>query len=442
MLKIYRSYIPFLALLFTVVLVIFGGDAKGQRLYATTERHGHTDNVIPVVGTTAIGIVTDEIKSVNADYTDFTTLYTNSTLGTATAWIQLIFPSSISANKTSFIKISNNAGALLGGEVTVKAYFNSSPVADGTQASIAPPITTLVAPDGSTYLAVTPTATYNSLKITLTSPIALGNNSADIYYAYYEPPNTDCNLALATSTNVSGISVGGNVDSPNNAIDNDLSTYSTLSVGLLGIAASIKQMVYFSSLSNPGDAATVTFSIPPRLLTLGLFDGITLTAYNGPTQVGTPITFSSLLSLDLLFLGGGNRLTTSFIPSGIFDRIEISSTSLASVLGSFYLHEVQRTPPKPSFASTSTQNAIICIGSQATLTANAASPGNELRWYASINSEILLHTGNIYTPSPTTTTTYYVASAKQGCTSESGRVPANVTVNPKPSHPLTQVTSH
>lgn len=429
-------------LLLLILIVMAGGvgEVKGQRTYATTYRSGKTNATI---GT---GTVTTPENAVDGNYTNTARLNATSTLGVSTAWEQLIFGSTIPANSTVYIRINVITSALLGSEIAVTCFSGGVGGSPGTEGS---PITStsssiLTAPNGDQYILVTPSANINSVKVTLSSPIALGTNTVDLYYAYSEQPATGCSLAMATSTSVTGIAVGGNVTLPNNAIDNDLSTYSTLSVGLLGVAASIKQMVYFSSQSNAGDAATVTFSVPPGLLSLGLFDGITLTAYNGPTQVGTPIAFSSLLSLDLLFLGGGNRYTGSFIPSGVFDRVEISTTSVASVLGSLYLHEVQRTPPKPTFATPVLQNPTICSGSSVTLSPITPTSGNELRWYGSLTSTVPITTAaNTYTPSPnlTATTTYYVATAKTGCTAESERVPATVTVNPLPTASVSGSTS-
>lgn len=418
-------------LLALMLLMIEVSEVNGQRIYATSNRSGNT-NAIGGSGSVAL-----PDNATDGNYSNSAQLIASSTVGTSTAWEQLIFSSAIPANSTAYIKLKVLTVGLLGGEITVAAYSGSSGGSPGTEGTLvtstASPI--LTDPNGDQYVLVTPTANINSVKITLRSPVALGTNTIDLYYAYYEQPGTGCSLALATSTSVTGISVGGSVTTPNNAIDNNLSTSSTLAVGLLGVAASIKQMVYFSSLSTTGDAATVSFGVPPGVLTLGLFDGIVLTAYNGPTQVGTPIKFSSLLSLDLLYLGGGSRYTASFVPSGPFDRIEISTNSLASVLGSLYLYEVQRTPSKPTFSSPTLQNITSCSGAQVTLTAVSPGSGNELRWYSSLTATTPLHTGNTFSPAPTSTSTYYVATAKTGCTAESERVPVVVTVNPLPAAP-------
>lgn len=400
---------------------------KGQRTYATSFRSGKTNATL---GTSK---VTTPENATDTNYGNAAQLEAGSTLGVGTAWEQLIFASTIPAKSTAYIKLKVLSTSLLGNEITVEAFSGSTGGDPGVQGT---PVTStsssiLTAANGDQYILVTPTAAINSLKITVRSPVALGTNTIDLYYAYYEQPGTGCNDALVTSTSVTGIAVGGNVTLPNNAIDNNLTTNSTLSVGLLGVGASIKQMVYFSSLSNSGDAATVTFSVPPGLLTLDLFNGITLTAYNGPTVVGTPIAFSSVLSLNLLFLGAGNISTVSFVPTDVFDRIEISTTSAASVLGSLNLYEVQRTPAKPTFSTTALQNPTICSGSPITLTPIAPASVNELRWYSTLTATTPLITANTYTPSPnlTATTTYYVATAKTGCAAESERVPVIITVN-------------
>ncbi|MNJ98889.1 hypothetical protein D3C87_166580 [compost metagenome] len=408
-------------------MVIGMGQVKGQRTYGTTYRFGKTQ----VLGSSAK--ITSPEFATDAIYTNAAQLEAASTLGQSTAWEQLIFASPIPAKSTVYIKLKVLTTSLLGNEITVDTYSGSTGGAPGVEGT---PVTStstdlLTAANGDQYILVTPTTAINSVKITLKSPVALGTNTIDLYYAYYEQPGTGCSDALLTSTSVTGIALLGSVTAPNNAIDNNLTTNSTLNVGLLGLGSSIKQMVYFSSLSKTGDATTVTFSVPSALLTLDLFNGITLTAYNGPTQVGTPIAFSSVLSLNLLFLGAGNIATLSFVPTDVFDRVEISTSSAASVLGSLNLYEVQRTPPKPTFSTTPLQNPTICSGSPVTLTPVTPASGNELRWYSSLTATSALTTANTYTPSPnlTATTTYYVATAKTGCSAESERVPVIVTVN-------------
>lgn len=305
-----------------------------------------------------------------------------------------------------------------------------------------------MATNSSGYYIFLPIASCNSIRITVTTDNGtsvlglLGGKSTasiDIYDVYTFDPT--CSPPTYTTAAVTGISLGGAVDSPDNAIDGDLNTKSTLSVGLLSLLATIKQTVYFSKVSTPGDAATITFSVPQSVLNLGLFSGITLQAYNGATAVGAPIQISALLSLDLLgLLGNGTRFTGSYVPSTSigFDRIEISTGAAASLLQDFFIHEVQQTPPKPTFILPgSAPSATICSGSSITLKGDDPGSGNELRWYAGQTGGTLLANTITYTPSPalTATTTYYVAKAKATCTAESERTPVVITVNPQPAAP-------
>lgn len=371
--------------------------------------------------------------------------------GASTSYLDLNFPAGstpVAGNQVFFkITAASNTSGLLGSlfanpnlQVTVQGLNGSTLVGSASTLST-------LGTNTAGYFIFPLTVSCNAVRITVnTDPASgglLGGSAAtaraDVYDVYIFDPT--CGPPTYTTAAVTGISLGGAVLDPDNAIDADLTTKSTLSVGLLSAVATIKQTIYFSKVSNPGDAATITFSVPAAVLNLGLFNGITLQAYNGATAVGAPIQVSSLLSLDLLgLLGSGTRFTGSYIPSTItgFDRIEISTSSVASVLQNFFVHEVQQTPPKPTFLiAGSASAATICSGSPVTLKADAPGSGNELRWYSAQTAGTLLATANTFTPSPalTTTTTYYVATAKTGCSAESERVPVVVTVNPLPPAP-------
>jgi hypothetical protein len=371
--------------------------------------------------------------------------------GASTSFLDLTFPVGTTplAGNQVLLKVNafSNSSGLLG---SLFANPNLQVTAQGVNAgTLVGTVATLstLSTNSAGYFIFPITNNCNAIRITATTDPAsgglLGGSAAtaraDVYDLYMFDPT--CGPPTYTTAAVTGISLGGAVLNQDNAIDGDLDTKSTLSVGLLGVLATIKQTVYFSRLSNPGDAATITFSVPQAVLNLGLFNGITLQAYNGATTVGAPIQVSSLLSLDLLgLLGNGTRFTGSYVPSTStgFDKIEISTSAVASVLQNFFVHEVQQTPPKPTFLIPgSTSGATICSGSAVTLKADNPGLGNELRWYAAQTGGTLFANASTYTPSPalTATTTYYVATAKIGCTAESERIPIVVTVNPLPAAP-------
>jgi gliding motility-associated-like protein len=84
----------------------------------------------------------------------------------------------------------------------------------------------------------------------------------------------------------------------------------------------------------------------------------------------------------------------------------------------------------PATTAPVASNTTICSGNSATLIATAAS--NNFAWYDGAGN--LLSSGQVYaTPALTTTTTYYVETTANGCTSS--RTPVTVTVTPLPSSP-------
>jgi|GEM_PF-1134633 len=432
----------FKALALCLLLLVGVKEGYGQRVYADVQRSGVTGSLL------AKGEVLKSDRSVNAIYDDFTTLKASSLVTATTAWQQLIFPNSIFPSGTTIyikLNITNGLLQLLGSSLLVSAYSGSRIDYDGISVSTQFSIFTSI--DGSTFLAVSANDSFNSIRITLKSPTLLGENVADIYYAFYELPNKDCAEVIGTSTANTGVSLLGSVTDPLKAIDNNLETYSTVNGGLLGLGSTISQTAYFANLSNSGDAATVTFSIPPAVLSLGLFNNVTIKTYNGNNQTPTSVTpLNSLLSLDLLgLLGNGERYTVSFVPNQQFDRIEVSVATGVSLLSKFQIHEIQRTPAKPAVPTVYPNVMEVCYGSFATLTATATSVGSMLRWYDQVNDGTMLQEGSPYTTPPIVVTPgdtafYYVAAAwNSGCAAESERVKIGIITNSLPTITVTAV---
>lgn len=419
-----------LALCFLLLLVV-RQEGYGQRVYANLERHSS-----PVPNGTSI---TNESASVSSDLADYTRLSASPILTSTSIWQQLIFSGrTFSANSTVYIRV-NIVGSLLGGSIKGEAYSGSNSNSNGTLMQSQATMFTSV--DGTSYLAVTSTSgSFNAVRVTLSSPALAGTSTADIFYAFYEPVNKACAEVLGTSVGGTGISLGGGVANPLNAVDNNLNTYSSLNGGILGLGYTINQTAYFSNLSNIGDAATITFSLPPSLLQLSLFNNININLYNGSSLVNTG-TIGGLLSLDLLgLLRSGQRYTVSYVPENVvFDRIEVNVATGVALLSDLRIHEIQRTPAKPIVPIAYPSVETVCYGSSATLRATTASEGSVLRWYNQLNDGTILLEGNEYTTLPVTiavgdTAFYYVAAAwASGCPAESQRVKVAVVANPLPT---------
>lgn len=350
--------------------------------------------------------------------------------GVSSAYINLNFSGSPSPITGTPILIKLTADQ--SDKVQIQAYSGGSAIPGAQNVS------TLALTASNEYVFIAP-ASADAIRITATTGTGtlLGGvsiNNVKVYHAYLFDPT--CSPPNYTTTSITTLlDLGSGFTTIPDAIDGNLSTFSKFSAGL-GVGTTLHQYIYFSKLSGAQDAATVTLSIPTSALAVGVASNIMIRAYNGSTEVGQTAFGGLLLGTDLLTLiNSGLPATISFAPGAAFDRIEVSLTSLVALATSLNLYEVQVTPAKPTFSSPATQNIAICLGSPAVLTAVAPSAGNELRWYTTVTGGSPVFTGTSFspTPAPTVSTTYYVASAKTGCSAESERIPAVVTVNPLPT---------
>lgn len=309
------------------------------RNYATvTPSTGVTKATIGVGASPAIpdasggSVLTPENAAIG-DNVSFATLTSNFTAIAVTgsvgeAWLQLKFPQPIGAGKTTYIRfapptsaglnlsllslVSNLTGLLKNDIVKLEAYSGATAGSTGTIVPAANVTTTIVQdPQGNNYFAVTSTNAYNSVRIRLSLEVKLldlanGSISMKVYNAFTIPGAASCGSGSFAST---GESSGINVTltplatNPTSAADNNLSTFSQLQVGLIGVGATISQTIFFAEPSDANAVAKVWLSIPPSILTVNVFNEVKLQAFNGNIPVGAPVATNSLLGgLDLLGL--------------------------------------------------------------------------------------------------------------------------------------------
>lgn len=395
-----------------------GREVKGQKTYAT------------IAGKNGFGVTNENnAKTTDASIQPTLTPYANINVtgiggalgGTPRSGsILLNFPS-VPSGKSVYVRIANNTLTGIGGTFNAEPLNNLVPV-PGTGKLV-------VGPDGFSYYVVKATGTFNGVQITATgNGGALGTTGTaniDVHYAFYS--SSDCGITLGTDWSAGPL--GGTVYDQQLAIDGNPNTYSKLAPSAL--LSYVDQNFYFPESSTT--PITLTVSAPPKTgLSLGLLNNIIITAYNGTSETKLwEAGAGTLLSLDLLqLLGDGTPTTFTLSPNVSFDRIKINYGSVANLFSEFYIREVKRTPSKPTFSSPTLQDLTSCSGVPITLTPITPDSGNELRWYSSPTATTVLATSNTYTPSPTVTTTYYVATATISCTAESERVPVKVTINP------------
>jgi gliding motility-associated-like protein len=388
-------------------------------------------------------------------------------IGSYSGELELKYPAAVSAGVTSYIRLDfdgdilnrllgGSLGGLLanvGGTVIlgnhsfqVGARNGGTTILSGTSTAAfsAENLRLVKDANGFFYVAITPTQAYDRVFVKdVTSAVLLGvTNSTKVYSAFYTSGTDPCAQAFATGYEGTGITLdalqlgSSGVTNSERAIDADPNNFSKLSLGILGVASSISQNFYFTTPSNAGDDFNLRLSSSPALLTAGVLQNISVTAYNGNAEVYNA-SVSSLLNLDLLgLLNSGQAATIPFSPGVPFDRVKVTLGSLLTVnlTQTINVYGVTRSAGRPGFTSPASNAIAACYNS--TVALNATTPStNELIWYDAIEGGTALQTvaynGTFTTPALTATKTYYVSARRLGCTAESVRVPVVITVNPQ-----------
>lgn len=388
-------------------------------------------------------------------------------IGSYSGNLEIQFPSTLQANTTSFVKIQtddNLLPALLGGslggllsnvlggvlignqEFTVQAKNGSTVVLEGNSQIISEFSTSrlriVVNKDNEYFIAITPNQSYDRIRLVnrVGSLVGLNNTKRlDVFGVYYIGTPDVCGGASYTSFDGSGLSLdllglgGAGVANPNYILDSNSNNFSRLSLGILSVAASIEQSVYFDGLSESTDRFYVRMRVDPSLVALGVANNIQIIASNGPTVVQI-VNLNSLLNLDLLTLLQGNQVARiPFSPNTTVSRITVRYNSLLNVqlTQSLDLYDIIRTPAPPVITDAFTLNPKICAGSTASLIAETG-VNTELNWYSQATGGTVLATtasGEAFvTPVLNSHTSFYVSSKRIGCPEESNRLKIDVMV--------------
>lgn len=304
----------------------------------------------------------------------YATLYADSgnllVSGPTAGFIEMDLGATVPANKTTYVRINYDKDvldALLGGSLGKlvsdlasnlllgNQYFEveakngaTSVLLDDSRAAFANTsngvITVVQDNIGRVYLAITPTASYNRIRITnhVTALLATGKKaSLDVYNACFEIGTDPCFPANFTSYKGGGLGLSvANISSVGvtnayRAISANSSEYSEINLGVAGVAANVYQTIYFNKPSQPNDKVKIRLQIEPSsVLSLDVLGAYKIKFYNGNTQVGTDYTLQSglLNNIDLLALfKSGGVATLEFEPTGTFDRVDIGAESTVSL---------------------------------------------------------------------------------------------------------------
>jgi|GEM_PF-1110943 len=313
------------------------------------------------------------------DLTTFATL--NATNASTSSSIDLEFTTSVPANKTTFVRISIDptstnssflqalvAGTLgVSGEIIAPiidldhiinvsildggvTLFAGSSLDNFNNVSGDNDIKVVQDSDGFYYLAIHSNQSFSNIVITNNGPATIGasnNFNLNVHGAFYRNNTANCNTPVYTSWDGSGLASVSLLASPaeniSNFIDGDFSTFSNLTTGTVGVAATTTQTVYLEGLSNSSDSYHITLKLPTGLLSVGVAQNITLAGYEGNTFKNS-ISLYQLLDLNLLNLENNEKVSVLYSPGASIDNIKISISSLvgASLLSGLELYEISK----------------------------------------------------------------------------------------------------
>ena len=156
-------------------------------------------------------------------------------------------------------------------------------------------------------------------------------------------PNPPVGTGACADSTFAGVSNGlcvlCNVFNPEQAVDGNPTTYSTLqtTIGLLG--ADVYQTVIFSQPGVSGNKINITLEDPSGLLGASLGGNLAVETFNGTVSNNDAFTVAAPL---LTLLPGGNKYVLSFPASADFDRVQITLTAgvLSADLTALRIYEV------------------------------------------------------------------------------------------------------
>ncbi len=231
---------------------------------------------------------------------------------------------------------------------------------------------------------------------------------------------------------VTGICVGCSVTSPANAVDEDTTTSSLISMPL-GALGSISQVIHFPGVYEAGDSVALFLELPDQLFSLTALGGLTAQTYLNNVPNGDAIALNnSLVRLEPLGLGVGTtgKFRVTFPVGQSFDGVSIGTSAALAGLNGLRVYEAVAfmpltiTPPAPVIAS----------GATATMTASVRAPGATYSWFQEPKGGTAAgNTASFTTPALTRTKTYYAEAFTPSDGKRSfSRTSATVTVNGGP----------
>lgn len=293
--------------------------------------------------------------AIDNDFSTFSTLQLN--VGVLpTAFVQQTFVWNAPSMGGEFVSIilENPAGLLdasVLSSLSVATYLGNT-FNNDRQTVQAQNLRLIPIPGSSRYeLLIQPTAIFDRLEIRLTAGLLSAFNSLNIYdvcrraFDPFDPAVCDVQATTETNSTAGVVSpFPAPVSNANNAVDGDITTFSTLNVNL-GLIGSVEQTLIFPSTLKPGDSLIVFLSNPQNLVSLSLLGNVTIETINGPGNPNNDqinVTASNISLIDNTILPGlGNTPVYAIVlrPTKAFDRVSIRlNGGVLGLLSSLNIH--------------------------------------------------------------------------------------------------------
>lgn len=393
-----------------------------QPIFATIQPPTYSPPVsLPFIGT-IYGVYNPNNATINND--DYAELY--SRLGDA--WLQLTYANIINSGTTSFIRIDGSNTSL----IRVNAYVNSTLVGS--------PSTSVVKDqNNNTYLAVTPSASYNSLRIILSGDF-FQPTTVRVYYSFYNSSDgADCGNGWTVDLGEKslGAAPASNVLNPKSVIDDDTDTYSKLQLTANQQNIELSQTIYFPSPSYLNNVVKIKASVS------SLFNSNNYTihaqAYIGLTPRGTSQNITAQINTT-----PNSPVDVYINPGSFIDRVKITikANNNGNLAAHVNLHEVDLVPAEPILV----QNKFISCPGEITLQIKNPDPGLEYLWYDNYdnlipNTSLSFKANFAYSVTPYAIKVTARKRSTNNCTNESAKTNSEITINQKPGTPTIAIAN-
>jgi hypothetical protein len=283
---------------------------------------------------------------------------------------------------------------------------------------------------GSMEYTITPTAAFQGIRVTISGLASVGVG-IDVYDAYIKTstPSTVCNSAIDLLSGVrAGATAGianatGGVVNPGNLIDGNTTNYSQLNTGVQ-LLSNVYQTVIFNTTSKIGDSLKISLQDASlNLLNLSALAGVTINLYNGSNgaPVQTLLNTSNLLTLHVLDSTSAME-QLSFVPSVVFDRVEVQLGGVTGALQSLRLYSIARKNAGVSL--TAAQKDIYAYtGQNLVLGSSVIATGDVISYYDAPTGGNLLTSNTVATTlaQANTVIPFYASTTRNGCSEASDR---------------------